>query len=106
MNETSSDKNSGIDNTTKVNYDQITQTGNQTSHDIKSNEEILDKTLNAKGPAILDEENVIAVDSKTGLTSNYFCFDCGAVLTTMEDKKQHELVEIERKNNNNLENGD
>ena len=106
MNDTSSDKNSSIDNTTKVNNDQITQTGNQASHDIKSNEETLDKTLAAKGPAILDEENVTAVKSKTGLTSNYFCFDCGAVLTTMEDKKQHELVEIERKNNNNLENGD
>jgi len=26
-------------------------------------------------------------------------------LTTMEDKKQHDLIEIERKNRNDLENG-
>ena len=106
MNESSADKKSNIDNTTKVNKDQITKTGNKVSHDIKSNEEILDKTLAAKGSAIHDEKNVTVVDSKTGLTSNYFCFDCGAVLTTTEDKKQHELIEIERKNNYNLENGD
>jgi len=106
MNESSSDKKSNIDNTKKVNNDQITQTGNKVSHDIKSNEAILDKTLAAKGSAIHDEENVTAVDSKTGLTSNYFCFDCGAVLTTLEDKKQHELFEIETKDRNDLENGD
>ena len=79
---------------------------NQTSHDIKANEEILDETLAAKGPTILDKENLTSVDLKTRLTSNYFCFDCGAVLTTIEDKKQHELIEIERKNRNDLENGD
>ncbi len=106
LNETSSDKNSSIDNAVKVNNDQTTQVGNQTSHDIKANEEILDETLAAKGPAILDKENLTNVDLKTRLTSNYFCFDCGAVLTTIEDKKQHELIEIERKNRNDLENGD
>ena len=105
MNETSSDKSSSIDNTAKVNNDQTTQIGNQTSHDIKANEEILDETLAAKGTAILNEENVANVDPKTRLTSNYFCFDCGAVLTTIEDKKQHDLIEIERKNRNDLENG-
>jgi hypothetical protein len=106
MSETNSDKNSSIDNTTRVNNDQTTKTENQTSHDIKANEEILDKTIAAKGPAILDEGNVTSVDPKTRLTSNYFCFDCGAVFTTMEDKKEHELIEIERKNKNDLENGD
>ena len=40
------------------------------------------------------------------LTSNYFCFDCGAVLTTTEDKKQHKLIENERKNQNDIENSD
>jgi hypothetical protein len=106
MNETSSDKNSGIDNTAKVNNDQTTQIGNQTSRDIEANEEILDEELAIKGPTILDEENAPVVDSKTVLTSNYFCFDCGAVLTTVVDKKQHELFEIERKTRNDLENGD
>ena len=105
MNESSSDKNSNIDNTIKVNDDQTTQAKNQTSHDIKADEEILDETLAAKGTAILNEGNIANVDPKTGLTSNYFCFDCGAVLTTMEDKKQHDLIEIERKNRNDLENG-
>ena len=106
LNETSSDKNSSIDNTVKVNNDQNTPARSQTSHDIKANEEILDETLAAKGPTNLDKENLTSVDLKTRLTSNYFCFDCGAVLTTIEDKKQHELIEIERKNRNDLENGD
>ncbi|MDF0680266.1 MAG: hypothetical protein P0116_04810 [Candidatus Nitrosocosmicus sp.] len=106
MNETSSDKSRSIDDTAKVNNDQTTQIGNQTSHDIKASEKILDETLTAKGPAIHDEENVANVDPKTRLTSNYFCFDCGALLTTIEDKKQHDLIEVERKNRNDLENGD
>jgi len=106
LTETSSDKNSSIDNTVKVNNDQTPQVGNQTSHDIKSNEDILDETLTDKGPAILNEENLTSVGLKTRLTSNYFCFDCGAVLTTIEDKKQHALIEIERKNRNDLENSD
>ena len=103
LNETSSDKNSSIDNAAKVNKSNIS---NQTSHDIKANEEILDETIAAKGPTNLDRENLTNVDLKTRLTSNYFCFDCGAVLTTIEDKKQHELIEIERKGRNDLENGD
>ena len=106
LNETSSDKNSSIDNTVKVNDDQTTQAKIQTSHDIKANEEISDETIAAKGPTNLDKENLTNVDLKTRLTSNYFCFDCGAVLTTIEDKKQHELFEIERKDRNDLENGD
>lgn len=31
-----------------------------------------------------------------GLTGNYFCFDCGAIMTTLEDKHQHSLIEEER----------
>ena len=106
MNETSSDKSNSIDNTSKVNNDQTTPVGNQTSHDIKANEEISDETLAAKGPTNLDKEDLTSADLKTKLTSNYFCFDCGAVLTTLEDKKQHELFEIETKDRNDLENGD
>ena len=104
MNETSSDKSSNIGNAVKVNNDQTNQVGNQSSHDSKANEEILDEKLAASGPAILDKENQTSGAPVTGLTSNYFCFDCGAVLTTIEDKKQHESIEIERKNRNDLEN--
>ena len=106
LNESSSDKNSNVDNAVKVNDDQTTQTKNQTSHNIKANEEISDETLAAKGPTNLDKEYLTNADLKTKLTSNYFCFDCGAVLTTLEDKKQHELFEIETKDRNDLENGD
>ncbi|MDN5845474.1 MAG: hypothetical protein L0H53_04275 [Candidatus Nitrosocosmicus sp.] len=104
MNETSSDKNTRSDNAVNINNDQPTQVGNLTGHDIKANEVILDEKLAANGPAILDKENLTSVAPVTGLTSNYFCFDCGAVLTTIEDKIQHELIEIERKNRNDLEN--
>ena len=51
LNETSSDKNSSIDNAAKVNND-------QTSHDIKVDEEILDETVSAKGPTNLNRENL------------------------------------------------
>jgi hypothetical protein len=104
LNETSSDKNASADNAVKINNDQTTQIGNPNGHGIKSNEEFLDEKLVAYGPDILDKENLTSVATVTGLASNYFCFDCGAVLTTIEDKKQHESIEIERKNRNDLEN--
>ncbi|WP_458720593.1 hypothetical protein [Candidatus Nitrosocosmicus sp. R] len=106
LNESSSDKNSNVDNTIKVNDNQTTQAKNQTSHNIKADEEISDETLAAKSPTNLDKKYLTSADLKTKLTSNYFCFDCGAVLTTLEDKKQHELFEIETKDRNDLENGD
>jgi hypothetical protein len=31
------------------------------------------------------------------ITGSYFCFDCGAIMTTNEDKKQHELFESHKK---------
>lgn len=106
LSETSSDKNANAGNAVKINNDQTTQIGNPTGHGIKADEEILDEKLAAYGPAILDKDNLTSVAPVTGLTSNYFCFDCGAVLTTIEDKKQHESIEIERKNRNDLENSD
>ena len=36
------------------------------------------------------------------ITSNYFCFDCGALFTTIEDKKQHLIIETERRKNEKL----
>lgn len=106
LSETSSDKNASAGNAVKINNDQTTQIGNPTGHGINATEEILDEKLAAYGPAILDKDNLASVAPVTGLTSNYFCFDCGAVLTTIEDKKQHESIEIERKNRNDLENSD
>ena len=40
--------------------------------------------------------------SVPSITSNYFCFDCGAIMTTIEDKEQHLKIESERKNNAEL----
>ena len=65
LNETSSDKNSSIDNAAKVNND-------QTSHDIKANGEILDETISAKGPTNLDRENLTNVDLKTKINFKLF----------------------------------
>ncbi len=31
------------------------------------------------------------------ITKSYFCFECGAILTTKEDKKQHEEWELNKK---------
>ena len=31
------------------------------------------------------------------ITNSYFCFECGAIMTTKEDKKQHELIEMDKK---------
>jgi DNA-directed RNA polymerase subunit RPC12/RpoP len=31
------------------------------------------------------------------ITKSYFCFECGAILTTKEDKTQHEEWELTKK---------
>ncbi len=31
------------------------------------------------------------------MTNSYFCFECGAIMTTKEDKKQHEKFELDKK---------
>lgn len=33
----------------------------------------------------------------TMITKNYFCFECGAILTTNEDKKLHDERELHKK---------
>ena len=35
--------------------------------------------------------------NNTLITKSYFCFECGAILTTKEDKKQHEEWELNKK---------
>jgi hypothetical protein len=34
------------------------------------------------------------------ITNSYFCYECGAIMTTKEDKKQHEKVESSIKTEN------
>jgi hypothetical protein len=43
-------------------------------------------------------------NSSDMITNNYFCFECGAIMTTKENKKQHELFESARKINQGEEN--
>ena len=31
------------------------------------------------------------------ITNSYFCFECGAIMTTKEDKEQHEMIEKGKK---------
>ena len=33
----------------------------------------------------------------TMITKSYFCFECGAILTSKEDKKQHDEWELHKK---------
>lgn len=106
LNETSADRTNNTNNDVKNNNEQTTQVGNQTSNHNKANEEILGEKFTAIGPKTLDKENPALIDPITRLTSNYFCFECGSVFTTIEDKKQHELIEIERKKQIDLEKSD
>lgn len=42
-----------------------------------------------------NDENLSShVDHK--ITNSYFCFDCGAVMTTKDDKEQHSLLETKK----------
>lgn len=43
---------------------------------------------------IFMNENPIESSKKT---DGYFCFKCGAILTTLENKQQHELIEANKK---------
>ena len=106
LNETGADRTNNTDNDVKNNNVQTTQVGNQTSNHNKANEEILSEEFTANDPETLDKENPALIDPITRLTSNYFCFECGSVFTTIEDKKQHELIEIERKKQIDLDKSD
>jgi hypothetical protein len=106
LNETSADRTNTTDNDVKNNNEQSTQVGNQTSNHTKANEESLGEKFTTNGPETLDKENPTLIDPISKLTSNYFCFDCGSVFTTIEDKKQHELIEIERKKQIDLDKSD
>jgi hypothetical protein len=106
LNETSADKTNTTDNDVKNNIEQSTQVGNQTSNHTKANEASLGEKFTTNGPETIDKENPTLIDPISKLTSNYFCFDCGSVFTTIEDKKQHELIEIERKKQIDLDKSD
>lgn len=107
MNETSADRtNNTTNNDLNNNNEQTTKVGNQTSNHNNNTEEILDEKFTANDSETVDKENPALIDPITRLTSNYFCFECGSVFTTIEDKKQHELIEIERKKQIDLEKSD
>ena len=41
--------------------------------------------------------------SKNIITNSYFCFKCGAIMTTKEDKKQHEYFELNKLKRQDME---
>jgi hypothetical protein len=43
-------------------------------------------------------------DLPSTITNSYFCFECGAIMTTKEDKKQHEKIESSIKTENTEDN--
>lgn len=53
----------------------------------------------ANEPYVQDSIYSNTNQANRGLTGNYFCFDCGAIMTTIEDKNQHILIEEERHKN-------
>jgi hypothetical protein len=48
---------------------------------------------------ITNSSFVYELNSK--ITGGYFCFECGAIMTTKEDKRQHELFESTKKSGEN-----
>ena len=46
---------------------------------------------------IVDHNNSKKPGESEQITNSYFCFECGAIMTTKEDKKQHELIELNKK---------
>ena len=36
-------------------------------------------------------------ESNSRIADSYFCFECGAIMTTKEDKIQHEILESNKK---------
>jgi hypothetical protein len=44
-----------------------------------------------------DGKKISGYNSISTITNSYFCFECGAIMTTKEDKKQHEMIEMGKK---------
>jgi hypothetical protein len=51
-----------------------------------------------------DKQIISNSDLPGTITNSYFCFECGAIMTTKEDKKQHEKVELSIKTENMKDN--
>jgi hypothetical protein len=47
-----------------------------------------------------DKQITSNADLSESITNSYFCFECGAIMTTKEDKKQHEKIESSIKTEN------
>lgn len=94
---TTSDLNSKGENTTTESSD-----GPTTNNSLDSSNNQNDTSANE--PYVQDSIYSNTNQANRGLTGNYFCFDCGAIMTTIEDKNQHILIEEERhKNQENSE---
>jgi hypothetical protein len=52
---------------------------------------------NQNGNTENGEMKISGYNSIPTITNSYFCFECGAIMTTKEDKKQHELIEMGKK---------
>jgi hypothetical protein len=44
-------------------------------------------------------------DLKHMITNSYFCFRCGAIMTTKEDQKHHEIFELNKPKHVELDGG-
>lgn len=56
------------------------------------------KETTSDEPFVSKDSHLYENQTRLKLTRNYFCFDCGAIMTTLEDKNQHDLIEKERRN--------
>jgi hypothetical protein len=67
----------------------------------KSNPQDTNYTINKIKEIGNDEDqktnSTFAYESNSKITGSYFCFECGAIMTTKEDKRQHELFETNKK---------
>ena len=45
----------------------------------------------------IKKNSSFAYEYNSKLTGSYFCFECGAIMTTKEDKSQHDLFESHEK---------
>ncbi|MDQ4073759.1 MAG: hypothetical protein M3162_05570 [Thermoproteota archaeon] len=52
-----------------------------------------EENLNVKDSNKINNSHEETVYKGVKVTNSYFCYKCGAVMTTIEDKNQHDLIE-------------
>jgi hypothetical protein len=50
-------------------------------------------------------QNFSNPDLKHMITNSYFCFRCGAIMTTKEDQKHHDIFELNKSKHMELDGG-